>query len=117
MKKFHIILIVTIGFLLMPTVTFACGKHSCKKEISKSIKDDCCSKDNKSGKSHDGCGGKCGHKQCGCTSVCPAGFSSVIPSDYRFQASSIIEAKQNFFHYKSAISSGYFSLWLIPKIS
>ena len=53
MKKFHILLIVVLGFFLMPMVTFACGnnseKQSCKKEISsKTEKKDCCDKNDNS---------------------------------------------------------------------
>lgn len=118
MKKFHIILIVMLGFLLTPSISFACGsgKHSCKKEISKNSKNDCCS-DHKDSKKPEGCGGKCGHKSCGCGSACVASAALLQTIEFSGFVNPTYSFKSNFYYPKNLISSGFYSLWLIPKIS
>lgn len=121
MKKFHILLIVIFGILLMPSNTFACGnscgnkteKHSCKKETSsKKDKDSCCSNDkNTKTKDHKGCGGKCG-----CTIV-TNGFTATIELNFKNTNFDFYAEKQKFSNTETFISSGFYSLWLIPKIS
>ena len=121
MNKFYILIIVLFGFLLMPTNSFACGnnsnKQSCKEEVSsKTEKDSCCktdshSKENKSGD----CGGKCGHSNCTTSSV---NFSVIPFFEINFKNNSFdfSEEKSKFHHSKTFISSGFTSIWLIPKI-
>jgi hypothetical protein len=122
MKKFHILLIVVLGFFLMPTVTFACGnnseKHSCKKETSSKMdKDDCCKDDSHSkNKNHEGCGGKCSHSKCGCASSCNSSIS-INGLNLNNKIFNFSYEKQNFYNSEAFISSGFYSLWLIPKIS
>ncbi|WP_406843460.1 hypothetical protein [Flavobacterium soyae] len=121
MKRFYIILIVLFGLFLMPTVTFACEKivvnHSCTKETSKTQKDDCCCKANHSkDKNHDGCGGKCGHSMCGCGSVCNGGISFLNELQFKSNSFNFYSEKQKFYSSETFISSGFHSLWLIPKI-
>ncbi|QIH40177.1 hypothetical protein G7A72_15770 [Flavobacterium sp. Sr18] len=121
MKKFHILLIVVLGFLLMPTVTFACEnnseKQSCKKEISsKTDKKDCCEGDSHSkNRNNKGCGGKCSHSKCGCASSCNS-FVSINELKFNKDIFNFFSEKQNFYNYETSISSGFNSLWLIPKI-
>ncbi|MBW4362145.1 hypothetical protein [Flavobacterium taihuense] len=121
MNKFHILILILFGFLLTPGDVFACemnsANHSSRKEISsKMCNDDCCKKDSHSkSKNNDGCGGKCNHSKCGCASSCN---SSVSIAEWnstinRFNFSS---GKQGFCNYETNISSGFNSLWLIPKI-
>lgn len=122
MNLFRIILIVMLGLFLTPTMTFACEKivvkHSCTKETSKTEKDDCCSKMNHSGnKNHDGCGGKCGHSMCGCASVCNGGISFLNELEFKSNSFNLYLEKQKFYNSETFISSGFHSLWLIPKIS
>ncbi|MFV8465801.1 hypothetical protein [Flavobacterium sp. LB1P62] len=123
MKKFHIFLIVVLGFFLAPTVTFACGnnseKGSCNKETSsKTHKDDCfCSNDSHSkNKNHEGCGGKCGHSKCGCASSCNSSIT-INGLNLNNKIFNFSYEKQNFYNSETFISSGFYSLWLIPKIS
>lgn len=121
MKRVHIIVLVVLGFLLMPALTFACGchseKNSCSKEISTNAKKmDCCKNDNhQKNNPHKGCNGKCGHSNCVTTST---QFSAIFPelkfNNHNFD---FPEIKQNYFNSNAAITSGYTSLWLIPKIS
>ncbi|TDE44968.1 hypothetical protein E0I26_07480 [Flavobacterium rhamnosiphilum] len=121
MKKFHILLIVVLGFFLMPMSGFACennsSKHSSSKETSSKMdKDDCCKDDSHSKtKNHEGCGGKCSHSKCGCASSCN---TSVSINELNFNRNSFnfFSEKQNFYNYETSISSGFNSLWLIPKI-
>lgn len=109
----------------MPTGAMACGKgsgkSSCKKEISsaKSEKKSCCDSDDSKGKDHKGCKGNCGHSKCGCSSTCPASsvsfLSGIIFKNYMFSCSSI--GKVRFLYTTPSISDGFYSIWLIPKIS
>ena len=120
MNKFHILVIVLFGFLLIPSNSFACennsAKHSSKKEISsKTCNDDCCKKDSHSkNKNNKGCGGKCNHSKCGCASSCN---TSVSINELTFNRNifNLFSEKQNFYNYETNISSGFNSLWLIPK--
>ena len=121
MNKFHILVIVILGFFLMPTVTFACGSHSekdsCNKETSANTeKMDCCKNDNHSkNKKGEGCNGKCGHSNCVTTST----QFSVVFFEIQFNNSNFAfsEKKSNYFNSEDNLSSGFSSLWLIPKIS
>ncbi len=123
MKKFHILLIVLFGFLLMPSAVSACGNHSeksscCNKETtSKTDKDDCCKNDSHSkNKNHDGCGGKCGHSKCGCSFTTTA-FSSTFEVNIKNNVFDFSYQKQKFYNSETNLSSGFHFLWLIPKIS
>ena len=121
MKKYHFILLLLLGIFFMPNNTYACGtcsdKHPAKKEISsKTDKDKCCESDSHSKKKHGGCGGKCGHSKCACPSACN-GFT--ISSEIVLKNNSVdfSSKKQKFSNTETCISSGFFFLWLIPKIS
>ncbi|WP_309640720.1 hypothetical protein [Flavobacterium sp.] len=126
MKKVHIIVLVIFGFLLMPNNTFACGdscgssieKHSCKKETSSNQdKDSCCGNDSHSKtKNHNGCGGKCGHSKCACPST-SNGFTLASEFILKNNSLNLSSEKQKFSSTETFISSGFYSLWVIPKIS
>lgn len=121
MKRVYLLALVLLGFFLMPMATYACGKHSgknsCSKETSaNSKKMDCCKKDAHSkNKSIQGCNGKCGHSNCVTNTT---QFSAAF-FDIKFNSNNFtfLEKKQNYFNSKTNISSGFYSLWLIPKIS
>jgi hypothetical protein len=122
MKKFYFILLIMCGFLMTPSTGLACGKHSgkhsCKKEMSQHQDDACCSSHKGSDGKHNGCDGKCGHKQCGCTSsICTAGTLLSSMFDIPKESTKSIIGKDIFYYSKLDLSSGFFSLWLIPKIS
>ena len=123
MKKFHIVLIFVLGIFFMPSEAFACGKENTKteksccskeKSVTKTEKKSCCDKDNHSEK---GCSGKCGNSNC--TSTSNAHFSVITFNEIEIKSNLcvVIDKKQNFFHNGVNISSGFHSLWLIPKIS
>ena len=125
MKKYHFILILLLGFLFVPSIAVACSvgsqKSCCKKEISSVTKEkkSCCGNDKPIGKDHKGCEGKCGHSECGCSSTCPSSsISFLIETDINsniFSYSSIEKVK--FLFATPSISDGFYSIWLIPKIS
>ena len=113
-------LFLTLGFLLISNVSFACGmkfeKSGCKKEIiSKTKKKDCC-ESKQSKEKHTGCGGKCGHSNC--TTSVPS-FSFILNDEIKFVSDTYVFSteKQKFYHNETTTSNGFFSLWLIPKIS
>jgi hypothetical protein len=121
MNKLHFLTIVLFGFLLMPSNTFACGSHSekssCNKETSaKTEKMDCCKNDNHSkNKKGEGCSGKCGHSNCVTTSI----QLNLVFFEIQFKNNNFAfsEKKSNYFNSEDNLSSGFSSLWLIPKIS
>lgn len=120
MKRVRILVLVILGFFLMPTVTFACENYSekkscCEEASANAEKMDCCKNDNHSkNKSQDGCNGKCGHKNCVITSIQlnVVFFESQIKNN-NFD---FLEKKHNYFNSNTDLSSGFYSIWLIPKI-
>jgi hypothetical protein len=121
MNKIHILVIILFSFLLMPSNVFACENHSVthssKKEISsKKSDDDCCKKDNDSkSKKHNGCDSKCNHSKCVCTS---SGNASILITETSINNDvfNFFSEKQKNYDLETPISSGFYSLWLIPKI-
>ena len=119
-KRLHIIIIIlTLGFFLSPTLSYACGtkteKSCCKKEISsKTEKNDCCNGKHSKDKDNS-CGGKCGHSNCTTPSVT---FSLISLNEIRFKNNNFdFSIEKPKFHYsKTFISSGFTSVWLPPKI-
>jgi len=138
MKKYHFILLLLLGIFFMPSNSYACGgcseKETPKKEISsKKDKDNCCNTDidhsksknhdnccdndsHSKTKNHNGCGGKCGHSKC----VCPSAINGFTVSSELILRNNSFDfsfEKQKFSNTETAISSGFYFLWLIPKIS
>jgi hypothetical protein len=125
MKKFHILLVLVIlGFFLMPFLTYSCEmkskKSCCNKEMSSSNdeKMDCCKNINDSkskNKDHEGgCNGKCGHSNCVTTSTqFSVAFFEIRFNNNNFDFS--VE-KPKFYHSETFISAGFTSVWLPPKI-
>jgi len=107
----------------MPNNSYACGtcstdKHPVKKEVSsKTEKDNCCDSDSHSkSKDHNGCGGKCGHSKCACPSA-TNGFSILSEFILKNNSFDFSSEKQKYSNAETFISSGFYFLWLIPKIS
>lgn len=119
MNKFHIIVIIIFGFLLIPSTTLACGtkaeKSCCKKETTSTTeKKDCC-KNKQSEDKDNSCGGKCGHSNCTSSSV---NFSIISLYEIEFK-NNIFDfsiEKPKFYHSETFVSSGFTSVWLPPKI-
>lgn len=101
-----------LGFLL-PTSTYACGIKT--EKTSKTEKKDCCSdKHSKNNDKH--CSGKCGHSNCTTSSVA---FSIILQNEILFKNNNLdfFNEKSRFYNSKTFISSGFSSIWIIPKIS
>ena len=119
-KRLHIIIIIlTLGLFLSPTSSYACGtkteKSCCKKETSsKTEKKDCCSDKNSKDKDNS-CGGKCGHSNCTTSSV---NFSIIAFYEIQFNNNNFdfSSEKSKFYDFKTFLSSGFTSVWLLPKI-
>lgn len=125
MRRYHFIFLVLLGIFLMPDNAIACGsgneKHACKKEASsvKKEKMSCCGSNDSKDKDNKGCGGNCGHSKCGCSSTCPTSSVSFVP-EISFQLTAVnfpLFEKINFLYTTPSISDGFYSIWLIPKIS
>jgi hypothetical protein len=113
-------LLVMLGFFMMPSVAFAYGTKSektcCKKKIvSQSEKTACCNKE-KSSKSHEGCNGGCKHVSC-TSSVVNLALSSLSYVELNSQLFCFSTEKQNYYYSEIFISSDFRSIWLPPKIS
>lgn len=121
-KKFYILLLVVLGFFMMPSVAFACGtkteKACCKKESSsKTEQKDCCKKEKKSNESsHDGCNGACKNVSCGSSAI-HLGLMSVFNAGLNKQIFCFSTEKQNYYYSEIFIPSDFRSIWLPPKIS
>jgi hypothetical protein len=119
-KKVYILLLVMLGFFMMPSMAFACEskseKTSCTKEsASQTCEKECCNKEKKS-KSHEGCDGGCKHVSCG-SSVVSLALSFPFYVEINTQLFSFSPEKQNYYYSEIFISSDFRSIWLPPKIS
>jgi hypothetical protein len=117
MKNWHFILFLLFVFSLTPGKALACGKKMCKKEMSGTKKEkSCCGTGDHSSNDHNGCNGKCGHSSC-VNPVAPV-FANIIMTIEI--AAGRIESpivKPQFTYIQPKLSSGYYTIWLIPKIS
>ena len=109
-----------LGFFL-PTSTYACEtktQNSCCKgeNSSKTEKKNCCKEKDSKDKENNSCAGKCGHSKCGCPSS-SNGFTLVYEIYFKNNIFDFSTEKQKDFYSETIISSGFYSLWLIPKIS
>ncbi len=117
-----VLLIITFGFFLIPSLALACemksGKSCCSKEMSSSNeKMDCCNKANHlKGKHDEGCGGKTKHSSCNC-SVFHINVILPLENEVEILCFHFLDKKDKFIEKEISISSGYSSIWLIPKIS
>jgi hypothetical protein len=122
MKKIHFILVVLLGFFLMPSTAIACGNHknvsSCGMEMtSKTKKKDCCSKESHSkSKKEKGCTGKCGQGLCNGNSSVNTAVNTNDIFEMQQTVFNFSTEKQTIDHAVSFLSDGYTSIWLIPKI-
>lgn len=121
MKKIFLLLLFILGFLLMPNNAMACKNKSLKstshKEMSpKKVKEhSCCKSSYSKNKKHNCDGGKCAHTKCTCTSSCSL-FLFFSEGSTSAASGEIAITKQKFPNFQNLLSSGYGSLWLIPKI-
>ena len=126
--KIYILILVTIGFFMIPSVSFACGSgcgtkktesnascNSDKHSKHQAAEDGCCSNENHS-KHSNGCSGKCKHNSCNC--ITPV-LSLIIPSfsELTINHFDFSNQKNSFFDKESTISSGFYYIWTPPNIS
>lgn len=116
-KKFYILLFVTLGFLMGPTLTYA---HGTKKEMScckkESTAKKCCDKKNSKEKGHD-CDKGCLGNSCTPTGSCSYFSPMAIFQTENTSLFSFSEKRQNYYYSEIFISSDFRSIWLPPKIS
>ena len=123
-KKFQIaVLMVTLGFYLMPMVTFACetesSKSCCDKEMSSSKMGemDCCKNANHSKeKQNHKSDRKTNHSTCNCFVF---HINVILPFETQSKVICLnfLDKKDKFNEKETNLSSGFHSIWLIPKIS
>lgn len=117
MKNWHFILLFAVAFSLSPSDGFACGKKACKKETSETKKQkSCCGTGDHSKNGHSGCNGKCGHTSC-VNPPAPSAISITPAAEFPVNRASTVSNKPRFHYAQPSVSSGYFTIWLIPKIS
>ena len=126
-SKIYILILVTIGFFMIPSNSFACSsgcgtkktepKESCnsdKHSKHQAAENGCCSNENQSKRSN-GCGGKCKHNSCHCTapvlSLILPSFSELTINHFDFS-----HKKMSFTFKESNISSGFYYIWTPPNI-
>lgn len=109
----------------MPDNALACGvkssKKCCESEVScsKTEKNNCCCSDNSNSGESKGCNGNYDNSLCGCASTFTNPTVSFL-SEFNFEARNFnfaTEGKVNFSNHSPSITAGFYSIWLIPKIS
>ena len=121
-KKLHILLIIlTLGFFMTPTLTYACGikteKSCCKKsKTEKNSKKDCCKRNNsKSDKDNSGCDGKCNNSNCSCPTVHFA-FALTFYAEIKAKTYFTESKKTKLYYNENCLSDGFTSIWTPPNI-
>lgn len=122
-RMIYMICIAILGFILNPSLTYACGKSSnqttttcCSTTSSSADHKDCCKKNHSSKEDKEkGCKGGCANSSCHCQPSVSllSTFSDVETEDVVL---SFIE-KPAIFYKKVYLLQGYFSIWQPPKIS
>lgn len=124
-KHISLVILLCLGFFLLPNITFACAKtttkveqKSCSKHKSiKSSKHDCAQdKSCCADKQHKKCGSNCQHNSCKCSTT----VSSLnLPVYITFSSKQVFveTKKQKFGFNQTYYSSDISSIWQPPKIS
>ncbi|WP_306351096.1 hypothetical protein [Flavobacterium sp. '19STA2R22 D10 B1'] len=116
-KKFYILFLVTLGFLMGPTLSFAHSPEPkmacCKKESSEKS----CCKDMDSKEKKHSCDGSCKGASCSCPTVYCGSSSFLSFQSENTSLFNFLERKQNYYYSEIVISTDFRSIWLPPKIS
>lgn len=124
-KNISFVILLCLGFFLMPSISYACTKKtakteqkSCSKEKSEKShhKGSCKDKSCKKCKDGHNCDGNCKHGSCGC-STSSSSVSLLIPIHLKVTTPFAKTKKQKFGFKQAYYSSGYSSIWQPPKIS
>ena len=116
----HTLLLFLMLGLFLPTAAYACKtqteKSCCKKEkSSKTEKKDCCNGKHSKNKDNS-CGGKCEHSNCTTSSSVNFSLISFYEINFKNNSFDFSIKKSKFYHSQTLLSSGFHSIWLIPKI-
>ena len=114
MRKKHYILVLLLGFFLMPAMSFACGSSACCDKEQSSVKASCCKKETTS-KKENGCNKKCKHPSCRCSISI---FNLILPnfSEIQINHFDFSDDQQKFHFVESNLSSGFYTIWSPPNI-
>ena len=124
-KHISFVILLCLGFFLMPSISYACAKKtanteqkSCSKDQSAKAEHKSSCKDKSCKKCKDGhdCDGNCKHSSCGC-STSSSSVNLQIPIDLKITHPFGETKKQKFGFKQAYYSSGYSSIWQPPKIS
>ncbi|WP_262152769.1 hypothetical protein [Chryseobacterium foetidum] len=123
-KHISFIVLLCMGFFLMPSISYACAKktaeteqksYSKDKSEKSGHKDSCNKKSCKKCKDRHNCGDNCKHSSCRC-SASSTSFGLPMPIDLKTEIR-FAEIKQQKFGFNQAYySSGFSSVWQPPKI-
>lgn len=128
-KRLSIVLfLMTFGVMLIPAVTYACGKShkktekNCAKKESnsktekthnKNLSEDPCKGEHST--KDQGCGSNCNHSNCKClhftVTIALTGESLLRDKIINFSV-----RKHNLIHTENNLSKGFHSIWQPPKI-
>lgn len=121
MRKFYFLALLLLGLFLMPSDAFACGskienQRSTTEMPSNKCKKDCCdANSHRKNKKQHSCNGNCKNSKCICTTSCGI-FLAFIETALKTNSYDFYNKNQKFNNPGTFISSGFFSLWLKPKI-
>jgi hypothetical protein len=113
---------MTLGFLLSPSLSFACGnkdKVHHKETSAKACTKECCKEKKQSspcGENHKDCDGKCGHSSCNCPSSAGIAFALVPILEYGQQPLEFTFENVEYGYTETFFTSAIDSLRLPPKI-
>ncbi|PWB22991.1 hypothetical protein [Flavobacterium sp. HTF] len=119
-KKVRIALILlTLGFFLIPGFNYACNNGHSKEIAAKETKEksncvkECCQKNNSRKDKHN-CDGKCRHANC----TVSFQFNALTVNDFILEKNHFnFSAKKPNPHYnETGLSDGFSMIWLRPKI-
>ena len=124
MKRFQLLLLLIFSIFLLPEIAVACGstaENTAGKEISHSMKEQsksCCNHESNSENHDNGCSSKCEQSCCGCAVTSPgSAFNLVSDATFKTADTHFFTSKEtNFSYISKAVSNGFLSIWLIPKI-
>lgn len=130
MSNRPLILLLLLGFFLMPVWSYACGSdmadteisccagdQTCGQEPSGTVPGSCCSGD-ASGEEACGrdCEGACGQSACSCP-ITHSNFAlPVLSFDWEGIRFRYVFQKTKFHDKEFYLSSGFYTVWLPPKI-
>jgi hypothetical protein len=117
----YILLFLFFGIFWNPLTSYACGENATsKKEYTPKehhAKQDCCKK--KQSSKHDekeDCKSKCNNTSCNCPNYC---LSASMPTFYEIKVERVYFPLQKYYFIfrEACLSTGFYSIWLPPKIN